>query len=141
MHSATKASAGHNDATLGVVAGSQELLDWLWSFAVLQGANASPFDAMNGLRGLRTLAVRFRQQTETALRLGEVLEAHDAVAGVIYPGLDSHPQRELAKRQMKLTGGRARLRRREAGSRAADGSSSRCSSRSSPRRSVVPRRS
>jgi hypothetical protein len=51
LHSATKGIAGHNDATLGVVAGSEELIDWLWSFAVLQGAVASPFDALNGLRG------------------------------------------------------------------------------------------
>ena len=64
VHSATKAIAGHNDATLGVVAGELELLQWLWGFAVLQGANASPFDAMNGLRGLRTLGVRLRRQTE-----------------------------------------------------------------------------
>jgi cystathionine beta-lyase/cystathionine gamma-synthase len=105
VHSATKALAGHNDATLGVVAGSKELVEWLWSFAVLQGANASPYDAVNGLRGLRTLAVRFRQQTESAVLLGEALEAHEAVAGVMYPGLDSHPQRDLAKRQMQLTGG------------------------------------
>jgi cystathionine beta-lyase/cystathionine gamma-synthase len=105
LHSATKALAGHNDATLGVVAGSNELIDWIWSFAVLQGANASPFDAMNGLRGLRTLSVRFRQQTESAQRLAEVLEGHDAVAEVMYPGLESHPQRDLAKRQMSLTGG------------------------------------
>ncbi len=72
VHSATKAIAGHNDATLGVVAGSDELVDWLWSFAVLQGANASPFDAMNGLRGLRTLGVRLRQQTESAQQAGRV---------------------------------------------------------------------
>jgi cystathionine beta-lyase/cystathionine gamma-synthase len=105
VHSATKALAGHNDATLGVVAGAADLIDWIWSFAVLQGANASPFDAMNGLRGLRTLSVRFRQQSETAQRLAELLEAHEAVAEVMYPGLDSHPQRDLAKRQMALTGG------------------------------------
>jgi cystathionine beta-lyase/cystathionine gamma-synthase len=105
LHSATKALAGHNDASLGVVAGSEELIAWIWGFAVLQGANASPFDAMNGLRGLRTLAVRLRQQTETAQRLAEVLEHHPAVAAVRYPGLDSHPQRELAKRQLDLTGG------------------------------------
>ncbi len=105
IHSATKALSGHNDATLGVVAGSKDLVDWLWSFAVLQGANASPFDAVNGLRGLRTLAVRFRQQTESALQLGEALEAHPAVTTVMHPGLDSHPQRDLAKRQMALTGG------------------------------------
>jgi cystathionine beta-lyase/cystathionine gamma-synthase len=105
VHSATKAIAGHNDATLGVVAGGTELIDWLWSFAVLQGANASPFDAMNGLRGLRTLAVRLRQQSETAQRLSEVLEGHPRVGRVMYPGLDSHPQRELAKRQLRCSGG------------------------------------
>ena len=105
IHSATKAIAGHNDATLGVVAGAAELIDWLWSFAVLQGANASPSDALNGLRGVRTLAVRLRQQTESAQRLAETLEGHEAVAGVRYPGLDSHPQRDLAKRQMRGPGG------------------------------------
>jgi len=105
VHSATKAIAGHNDATLGVVAGSDELVQWLWSFAVLQGANASPFDAMNGLRGLRTLGVRIERQSENAQRLAEVLEGHPAVSRVSYPGLESHPQRDLAKRQMRLPGG------------------------------------
>ena len=103
VHSATKAIAGHNDATLGVVAGSDELVQWLWSFAVLQGANASPFDAMNGLRGLRTLGVRLRQQTENAQRVAEVLESHPGVLGVSYPGLESHPSHKLAQRY--LTGG------------------------------------
>lgn len=105
LHSATKAIAGHNDASLGVVAGSEELLAWIWGFAVLQGANASPFDAMNGLRGLRTLSVRLRQQSETAQRVAEVLEAHPAVDLVRYPGLESHPQHDLAKRQMDSYGG------------------------------------
>ena len=102
LHSATKGIAGHNDATLGVVAGSAELIDWLWGFAVLQGANASPYDALNGLRGLRTLAPRLECQTATAQRLAEALEAHPKVADVRYPGLDSHPQRELVERQMTL---------------------------------------
>lgn len=105
LHSATKAMAGHNDASLGVIAGSEELLAWLWGFAVLQGANASPFDAMNGLRGLRTLGVRLRQQSETAQRLAEMLEDHPAVESVSYPGLPSHPQHDLAKRQMATMGG------------------------------------
>jgi cystathionine beta-lyase/cystathionine gamma-synthase len=105
VHSATKAIAGHNDATLGVVAGSVDLVQWLWTFAVLQGANASPFDAMNGLRGLRTLGVRLRHQSESAQQLAEVLEVHPQVEAVMYPGLDSHPQRALAKRQMACTGG------------------------------------
>ena len=105
VHSATKAIAGHNDATLGVVAGSRELLDWIWGFAVLQGANASPFDALNGLRGLRTLAVRLRQQSESAALLAELLEADDRVSNVRALSLASFPQRDLVERQMTNTGG------------------------------------
>lgn len=105
VHSATKAIAGHNDATLGVVAGSAELIDWLYGYAVLQGANASPFDALNGLRGLRTLSARLRQQCDTAQELAELLEHHPSVANVRYPGLPSHPQHDLASRQMSLFGG------------------------------------
>lgn len=105
LHSATKAIGGHNDVTLGVVAGSRDLLDWIWGFAVLQGANASPFDAAGGLRGLRTLGVRLRHQTDTALRLAGLLEADERVGEVRHPGLVSHPQHDLAVRQMRLTGG------------------------------------
>ena len=105
VHSATKAIAGHNDATIGVVAGSEELLGWLWNYAVLHGAVASPFDALNALRGVRTLSVRLRQQTATAAALATALERHPAVEAVHYPGLASHPQHELAARQMDLSGG------------------------------------
>jgi len=105
IHSATKAIAGHNDAILGLVAGSEELIAWIRGFAILHGAVASPFDALNGLRGLRTLPVRLRQQTETASWLARVLEAHDAVEAVFYPGLESHPQYELAQRQLANPGG------------------------------------
>ncbi len=105
LHSATKAIGGHNDVSLGVVSGSRELLDWIWGFAVLQGANASPYDAAGGLRGLRTLGVRLRHQTESALRRGRLLEQDDRVTEVRHPGLASHPQHELALRQMRLTGG------------------------------------
>ncbi|HEY4375682.1 MAG TPA: aminotransferase class I/II-fold pyridoxal phosphate-dependent enzyme [Acidimicrobiales bacterium] len=105
VHSATKGIGGHNDASLGVVAGSRELLDWIWGFAVLQGANASPYDALNGLRGLRTLPVRIRQQSATAQRLAEMLEARSEVSEVRFPGLPSHPQHALAEAQMSLPGG------------------------------------
>jgi cystathionine beta-lyase/cystathionine gamma-synthase len=105
LHSATKAIGGHNDVTLGVVAGSRELLDWIWGFAVLQGANAAPYDAAGGIRGLRTLGVRLRQQGATAAALAQVLEADDRVVEVRYPFSPSHPQYELAKRQMRLGGG------------------------------------
>jgi cystathionine beta-lyase/cystathionine gamma-synthase len=87
-----------------VVAGSEELISWIWGFAVLQGANASPYDATNALRGLRTLAARLRQQTETAQRIAEMLEGRAEVAAVSYPGLPSHPQFELARRQMRSAG-------------------------------------
>ena len=73
VHSATKGIAGHNDATLGVIAGEQELLDAIWSYSVLHGATPSPFDALNALRGVRTLAVRTAHQTASAQRIAEWL--------------------------------------------------------------------
>ncbi len=100
VHSATKGIAGHNDAMLGVVAGEKELVDDIWRYGVLHGATASPHDAHNGLRGIRTLAVRVERGSATALRLAGFLAAHPSVDVVNYPGLDSHPQRDLAKRQM-----------------------------------------
>lgn len=105
VHSATKGLSGHNDATLGVVAGAEDLVQWIWNYATIHGATASPYDAHNALRGLRTLGVRTRQQSETAHRLAGFLEEHPGVMAVHYPGLDSHPQRELAKRQMAHGGG------------------------------------
>ena len=105
LHSATKGIAGANDATLGVVAGSQDLISWLWGFAILQGANASPYDAYNAHRGVRTLGARLRQQSETAATLAGFLEGHNGVSEVRYPGLSSHPQHRLAVRQMRLMGG------------------------------------
>ena len=104
IHSATKSLAGHNDATLGVVAGEEDLLQWIWGFHTIAGAVASPFDALLALRGIRTLGVRVRQACETAQRLAEVLEEHPGVVRVNHPGLESHPQRELAKRQMAYGG-------------------------------------
>ncbi len=104
VHSATKGIGGHNDATLGVVAGSAEGIDWLRGFAVLQGAVASPYDAANALRGLRTLSARLDVQCANAQVLAETLEAHPAVAEVRYPGLASHPQHDLARRQLDRMG-------------------------------------
>jgi cystathionine beta-lyase/cystathionine gamma-synthase len=100
LHSATKGISGHNDASLGVVAGERELLDAIWTYSVLHGANASPHDALNGLRGIRTLAVRQRHQAAVALRVSEALSGHPGVAAVHYPGLAGHPQHDLAVRQL-----------------------------------------
>lgn len=104
FHSATKAIAGHNDALLGVVTGERELIDILWGHHVVHGAVASPFDAFLGLRGLRSMFARQRQQCETAQAVAERLEGHPAVAEVRYPGLASHPQHDLAMRQMRSGG-------------------------------------
>ena len=104
VHSATKGIAGHNDATIGVIAGEKELIDAVWGYGVLHGAMASPFDALNALRGVRTMSVRTTHQAATAQRLGEWLEHHPAVSRVHYPGLASHPQHDLAKRQMRQYG-------------------------------------
>jgi cystathionine beta-lyase/cystathionine gamma-synthase len=104
LHSATKGIAGHNDATLGVVAGERELVDAVWAYSVLHGSTPSPFDALNALRGLRTLSVRTTFQADSALYLAESLAEHPAVQAVHYPGLASHPQAGLARRQMTQAG-------------------------------------
>ena len=104
MHSATKGIAGHNDATLGVVAGEKDLIDAIWTYAVLHGATASPYDAVNGLRGIRTLGVRLAHQCNSAMELATRLLTHKAISAVHYPGLSTHPQHALAAKQMRQFG-------------------------------------
>lgn len=100
VHAATKGIAGHNDAMLGVIAGERDLVNAVWGHHLIHGAVASPFDAWNALRGIRTLAIRTARQAASALALARALEDHPGVERVRYPGLDSHPHREVAKRQM-----------------------------------------
>jgi len=104
LHSATKGIAGHNDATLGVVAGEKELIDALWGYSVMHGATASPHDALNGLRGIRTLGVRLAQQCASAMAVAEMLSKHKNVTAVHYPGLESFAQHDLARKQMRAFG-------------------------------------
>ena len=104
LHSATKGIAGHNDATLGVISGEKELLDAIWAYSVLHGATPSPFDALNALRGVRTLSVRTTFQADSATLLAESLADHPAVSLVHHPSLANHPQADLAKRQMRHNG-------------------------------------
>lgn len=104
VHSATKAIAGHNDALLGVVTGEAELIDVLWGHHVVHGAVASPFDAFLGLRGLRSMHARVRQQAETAQAVAERLQSHSGVSRVLYPGLPDHPGHDVAARQMRNGG-------------------------------------
>ena len=104
LHSATKGIAGHNDATIGVIAGDADLIGDIWSYSVLHGATASPFDALNALRGVRTLDARLARQCESAQILAEWLSEQKNVTAVHYPGLKSHPQHDLAKKQMNYLG-------------------------------------
>jgi len=100
MHSATKALGGHHDLTAGVAVTTQARCTEIWRTAVALGATMSPMDAWLLLRGLRTLAVRARQQNDTAIAVARFLHDHSNVTAVHYPGLPSHPQHELARRQM-----------------------------------------
>lgn len=107
MHSATKYLNGHSDVIGGVVV-TGENTDFSDRLAFLQnaaGAVPSPFDSFLVLRGLKTLHLRMKAHCESALRVAEYLEGHQAIERVIYPGLSSHPQHELAKRQMNGFGG------------------------------------
>ena len=104
VHAATKGIAGHNDSLLGVVAGSRELIDAIWAWQSTMGAQASPFDAWNALRGLRTLPIRAHRQAESARELATFLEGHSAIESVAYPFLPSHRQYDLATRQMTSGG-------------------------------------
>jgi methionine-gamma-lyase len=100
LHSATKYIGGHHDATAGVVVASRELIEQTWRLALVSGAVLSPFDAWLLLRGLRTLGLRVEQHNRNALALARFLETHPRVERVHYPGLESHPQHELARSQM-----------------------------------------
>ena len=106
MHSTTKYLNGHSDSIGGiVVAARQEDADWLKFIQNAAGAILSPFDSWLVLRGTKTLAVRMKQHNINGQALAEFLESHPKVKTVIYPGLKSHPQHDLAKRQMNGFGG------------------------------------
>ena len=106
VHSLTKYIGGHGDALGGAVLGSRERLEPLRTHALVYfGGVISPFNAWLIARGAATLPIRMRTHEEGALHLAEFLQSHPAVSRVNHPGLDSHPQRELAKRQMRNTSG------------------------------------
>jgi cystathionine gamma-synthase len=107
VHATTKYLAGHSDVLGGVVLAADEELPAFGRVRRLQrheGAVPSPFDAWLTMRGLRTLALRVRAACDGAERLAAFLGAHPAVLEVRYPGLPSHPQHELAQRQMRSAG-------------------------------------
>ncbi len=105
MHSGTKYIGGHSDVVCGVLVTAQkELAERLRFIQNSVGSILGPFDSYLALRGIKTLGLRMRRHCESALRIATWLEQHDAIDRVIYPGLPSHPQHEVAKRQMTMDG-------------------------------------
>ena len=102
LHSMTKFINGHSDVVGGALMfNSDEIRDKIFFYQNAIGPSQSPFDSWLVLRGLKTLAVRMKQHELNAMKIATFLEAHPKVERVIYPGLKSHPQHELAKKQMK----------------------------------------
>jgi len=105
VHSATKFLGGHADALGGVVVGSKELVDKVYGYREINGATLHPMAAYLLLRGMKTLHLRISRQNESAQKIAEFLQDHPKVIGVNYPGLASHPQHDVAARQMRGFGG------------------------------------
>ena len=101
VHSTTKYMGGHSDVVGGAfVTSDEEMYEEVKFYQNAAGAVPGPFDSWIVLRGLKTLSVRMRQHEQNALAVAEFLENHPQTATVNYPGLPSHPQHDLAKRQM-----------------------------------------
>ncbi|HUK96895.1 MAG TPA: cystathionine gamma-synthase [Gaiellaceae bacterium] len=106
LHSTTKYLGGHSDTVGGFVATNDDpLAERLFFLQKSLGAVPGPFDSWLVLRGIKTLALRMRQHSENARQVAAFLEGHDAVEQVLYPGLESHPGHETARRQMRDFGG------------------------------------
>ncbi|KAM7268762.1 hypothetical protein ACFE04_010928 [Oxalis oulophora] len=105
VHSATKFIGGHNDVLAGCISGSEKLVTEIRVLHHILGGTLNPNAAYLIIRGMKTLHLRVQQQNSTAMRMAEILEAHPKVTHVYYPGLPSHPEHEIAKRQMTGFGG------------------------------------
>ena len=105
VHSATKYIGGHADALGGVLCGSGELVEKAFAYREINGASLHPMAAYLMIRGLKTLALRIERQNENAIRIARFLKSHLAVQDVFYPGLESHENHEIARKQMRGFGG------------------------------------
>ncbi|MGA9277325.1 cystathionine gamma-synthase family protein [Ilumatobacter sp.] len=105
VHSATKFLGGHADALGGVVAGRRDLVEKVYHYREINGATLDPMAAYLLLRGMKTLHLRVERQAQNAHAVASFLEGHDRVTRVNYPGLTSHPQHDIAARQMSGFGG------------------------------------
>jgi methionine-gamma-lyase len=105
LHSATKYLSGHSDIIAGAAAGRRSLINEVRHNIINLGGSMDPEAAFLMIRGMKTLEIRIERQCQTAMTLAKYLEKHPRVARVHYPGLSSHPDHALAKRQMKGFGG------------------------------------
>lgn len=105
IHSATKYLGGHNDLLAGVVLGSSDLVSGIRDLQAITGAVPDPFNAYLLIRGIKTLALRVQRQNANAERIAAFLAGHAKVDRVHYPSLASHPDHQVAKRQMSGYGG------------------------------------
>lgn len=105
VHSMSKYLGGHADALGGIVCGRKELIRRIFHYREITGAALDPFAAYLLLRGLKTLAIRIQRQNASAMKVAEYLEKQRAIQRVFYPGLKSHPQHEIASKQMSGFGG------------------------------------
>jgi methionine-gamma-lyase len=101
LHSATKYLAGHSDVIAGAAAGSRALIDLVRHNVINLGGSMDPEAAFLLIRGMKTVELRMKRQCDSAITVARYLEKHPKVARVHYPGLASHPDHQLAKRQMK----------------------------------------
>ena len=100
LHSASKYLGGHADALGGVICGNKDLVKKVHHYREINGASLAPMDAYSLLRGMKTLKLRVQRQNESAMIIAKYLQSHPAVEQVNYPGLESHPGHNIAKKQM-----------------------------------------
>ncbi|HVQ76032.1 MAG TPA: PLP-dependent transferase, partial [Candidatus Binatia bacterium] len=105
VHSATKYLGGHNDLLAGALLGSRDLVQGVRGLQGITGAVVDPFAAFLLVRGLKTLALRVERQNASAQAIAEFLAAHPRIAAVHYAGLPSHPEHDIARKQMRGFGG------------------------------------
>jgi len=108
VHSATKYINGHSDVVGGIVVcgpDRQDLVEQMFYLSNAIGSIMSPFDSFLVMRSLKTLSIRMERHCDSAMQVAKYLEQHEAIEKVYYPGLQSHPQHELAKQQMNGFGG------------------------------------
>lgn len=105
IHSATKYLGGHHDITAGFAVCDKDIFENIWNYRKILGGVMDPLTAFLASRGMETLELRIKRQNENAGKIATFLNKHDKIETVYYPGLSSHPDHEIAKRQMTGFGG------------------------------------